>query len=137
MVERKLHPNHFFSKEEKDKIVSAICDAEADTTGDILLHLERYCGADVLAKAKKLFEHQKLHLKKDKNAVLIYIALKERSFAILGDEGIHKRVGDQFWNGLSESLRQDFTKGEFLSGLESVIAQIGQELKVHFPRTLP
>ena len=132
MVERKLHPHYFFNKEEKGKIVEAIRAAEEGTSGEIRIHLDRRAHRDVMERAKKLFQKQRLHRRKPRNAVLIYLSLAGRSFAILGDEGIHQHVGDAFWKEVAESLRRQFSQGQFLEGLEQAIHAIGEQLKKHF-----
>ncbi len=132
MVERKLHPHHFFNKEEKERIVQAIRSAEKGTSGEIRVHLDRTAGADVMERAQRLFQRQRLHRRKDQNAVLIYLSLADRSFAILGDEGIHQRVGDSFWKEIAELIQKQFSRGQFLEGLEHAIHEIGEGLKKHF-----
>jgi len=136
MVERRLHPHHFLSKEEKREIVEAIRAAEKDTTGEIRIHLDRRSGGDVMDRAKKIFKKQRLHRRKQRNAVLIYLSLENRSFSILGDAGIHERVGDSFWKEISESLQRHFSRGQFLEGLKHAIREIGEEFKKHFRETL-
>ena len=132
MVERRLHPHYFLSKEEKREIVEAIRAAEKDTTGEIRIHLDRRAGGDVMDRAKKVFQKQRLHRRKQRNAVLIYLSLEDRSFAILGDSGIHECVGDSFWKEISESLQRHFSSGQFLEGLKCAIREIGEKLKKHF-----
>jgi len=133
MVERGLHPHRFLSKEERLEIVEAIRAAEKGTTGEIRIHLDRRAGGNVMDRARKVFQRQRLHRRKQRNAVLIYLSLGDRSFAVLGDRGIHERVGDSFWKEVTESLREEFSRGRFLEGLKHALHEIGRELKKHFP----
>ncbi len=73
-----------------------------------------------------------MHQRKQRNAVLIYLSLADRSFAILGDEGIHQRVSDSFWKGIAQSMQRYFSRDQFLEGLEHALHEIGEELKKHF-----
>ncbi|MBI3616392.1 MAG: TPM domain-containing protein [Candidatus Omnitrophica bacterium] len=132
MVERKLHPHRFLSKEEKGKIVEAIRAAEKNTSGEIRIHLDRRTQGDVMDRAKKIFQKQRLHRRKHRNAVLIYLSLADRSFAILGDEGIHQQAGGHFWKGIAESMQDYFSRGQFSEGLERAIHEIGEKLRKHF-----
>ena len=132
MVERKLHPRRFFNKEEKERIVRAIQSAEKGTSGEIRIHLDCMAHEDVMEHAKKLFQRKRLHRRKHRNAVLIYLSLADRSFAILGDEGIHQRVGDSFWKEVAGSMQIQFSRGQFLEGLEQAIRTIGDEFRKHF-----
>ncbi|HEC44974.1 MAG TPA: TPM domain-containing protein, partial [Bacteroides sp.] len=43
-----MQPSQFFTKEEKDRITSAIREAELNTSGEIRVHIERRCKEDVL-----------------------------------------------------------------------------------------
>ena len=133
MVERKRHPHDFFNREEKERILKAIRSAEKDTSGEICFHLDRRADGYVMDRAKIVFQRHGLHRRKHRNAVLIYVLLTNRSFAILGDEGIHRHVGDDFWKRIVESLQHDFSRGEFLPGLEHAINEVGKKLKDHCP----
>jgi uncharacterized membrane protein len=68
-----------------------------------------------------------------RNGVLIYVATQDRKVSILGDEGIHHLVTDQFWSLELGNLLEFFGRGEYLLGLENVIADVGAKLKIHFP----
>ena len=76
------------SASDKDKIVQAIQDAEKETSGEIRVHVERFAGRDVLERAMDLFDKLKVYRTLKRNGVLIYLAVEERRFAILGDAGI-------------------------------------------------
>ena len=132
MVERKLHPHHFLSPEEKRKLIEAIQAAEKHTSGEIRIHLDRRRQGNVMDRAKQIFQRQRLHQRTDRNAVLIYLSLADRSFAIFGDEGLHQQVGDAWWTELAASMQAWFSRGQFLEGLEHAIHKIGERLKKHF-----
>jgi uncharacterized membrane protein len=68
-----------------------------------------------------------------KNAVLIYLATADQKLAIIGDEGIHEKVGDDFWQAEKELLVSHFKKNEYALGLSLAIEQVGDKLKMHFP----
>ena len=134
MVEPVPHPHRFLSKEERRELIEAIRAAEKGTTGEIRIHLDRKAGGDVMDRARMVFRRQRLHRRKHRNAVLICLLLADRSFAILGDEGIHRCVGDSFWKEITESLRKEFSRGRFLEGLKQALSEIGEEMRKHFPR---
>ncbi len=132
MVERTAHPHHFFNKEEKQKIVETIRMAEKNTSGEIRIFLDQKAQESAMDRAKKVFQRQRMYRSKHRNAVLIYFSLADRSFAILGDEGIHQRVGDSFWKEVAELMQGQFSRGQFLEGLEHAIHKIGDEFRKHF-----
>ncbi|MBC8173646.1 MAG: TPM domain-containing protein, partial [Chitinophagales bacterium] len=99
----------------------------------IKVHLEESCGADVIAHAIKVF--YKIHLQKTdlRNGVLIYLAVKDKKFAIIADEGINNKVPANFWDDIKEDMQTAFSNGKFLEGLLHGIHQAGDQLKIHFP----
>ena len=134
MVIRKSSPKKFFSKREKDRIVYAIRHAEDKTSSEIRVYLEHKAEADVLEHAKKVFEKLGMTHTRHRNGVLIYFSLRDQHFAILGDQGIHEKVGDGFWKSIVSEMQIYFSKNDFVGGLETGIREIGSKLKKHFPR---
>ena len=134
MVTRKLHPRKFFTEEEKNRIIQAIREAEAETSGEIRVCLERKAKGEIMTRAKKVFERLGMTRTKHRNGVLIYFTLADRSFAILGDRGLHTQVGDRFWKEAVAKLQEHFKRDDFAGGLEAGIHEIGARLRQHFPR---
>ncbi|MBI4394823.1 MAG: TPM domain-containing protein [Candidatus Omnitrophica bacterium] len=134
MVERKLYPKLFFTSEERSRVVEAIRSAEAKTSGEIRVHLERCSRGEVVGHARKMFERLGMTNTKNRNGILIYFSIADHTFAVLGDQGIHERVGDQFWKDVAFEIQNAFSRGEFLEGLIAGIHQIGESLKIYFPR---
>lgn len=123
----------FFSKEQQEKIVSVIQEAELNTSGEIRVHLEPSCTTDAVDRAKQVFEELKMHETELKNGVLFYLAYSDKKFAIIGDSGIHEKVSDAFWNEEKELMKTHFIQKQFTEGLFVAIAKAGQKLKEHFP----
>ncbi|MBK9477626.1 MAG: TPM domain-containing protein [Bacteroidetes bacterium] len=125
--------NTFFSPEEEQLIVQAIAKAELQTSGEIKLHVESRCWFSAMWRAKKLFALLNLQDTAQKNGVLIYIAIKSRKFAILGDAGINELVGQNFWNQTKEIMQSEFRNGNFFAGAMKGIESAGEQLRHHFP----
>ena len=123
----------FFSKEQQDKIVDAIKEAELNTSGEIRVHIEPNCSTDAVERAKQVFEELKMDQTDQKNGVLFYLAYQDKKFAILGDKGIHQIVTDAFWNEEKEFMKNHFSQKQFTEGLCIAIKKAGQKLKEHFP----
>ena len=134
MVNRKLHPKKFFTEEEKKRIVQAIQAAERQSSGEIRVVLEKKGRGEIFPRAKKFFEKLRMTQTQHRNGVLIYLSLHSRSFALLGDKGIHEKMGDDFWKDVTLTMQSAFTRGDFLRGLEQGLRQIGEKLKLHFPK---
>ena len=131
----KNRPALFFSDEEKKRLVSAVKKAEELTSGEIRICLEKKTKSDVLVQAKKMFKKLGMTKTQHRNGVLIYLALDRREFAVIGDEGIHQKVGADFWTDIVGLIQQEFTLGKFAQGLELGILKIGEKLQRFFPRT--
>lgn len=127
------NPNKFFSNAEKEKIVTAIREAEKETSGEIRLHLEKSARRDVYQRALDVFYKIGMQKTAQRNGVLIYLATGERKFAILGDEGINKVVPENFWEDIVAKMTDRFKQGEFCEGISQGINQIGEKLKAYFP----
>ncbi len=130
---RTYRPNKFFTKQEKEKIVAAIKEAEKQTSGEIRVHLEKKTPAPVLERAQELFYQLGLDKTEQKNGVLIYLAISEKLFAIIGDEGINKVVPAGFWDEIRNKMQERFKDDKFSEGLTEAIQRVGEKLKAYFP----
>jgi uncharacterized membrane protein len=126
----------FFTKREKDAIQKAILNAELDTSGEIRVHIETQCDSNVLDRAAYLFKKMDMHKTELRNGVLIYLAVKSKKFAIIGDKGINAVVPENFWDSTKDKMEAHFKKGEFVTGLTEGIENAGKLLKKNFPRHL-
>lgn len=124
---------NFFTADEKRKIAEAIRIAELNTSGEIRLHVEGNCKADVLDCAAYWFKNLKMYKTALRNGVLFYLSINDHKFAILGDVGINSKVPDDFWEKIKEHMGSKFKEGLFSDGLAEGIRMAGEQLKVHFP----
>ena len=124
----------FFTDAEKTLIVRAIQAAEQATSGEIRLFVESRCRyVDPLDRAAEVFTTLKMEQTDARNAVLVYVALKDRQLALLGDKGIHEKVGDAFWNEKVKLILSHFNKASYAEGLQHIMKEIGEALRLHFP----
>jgi uncharacterized membrane protein len=123
----------FFTPEEKEDIRQAIMNAELDTSGEIRVHIDNNCQEDVLDRAAFVFKQLRMHETQLRNGVLIYLALNNRRFAIIGDSGINGLVPTGYWDEIKHIMLNDFRDGRFSEGLTRAIASVGSQLKKHFP----
>lgn len=114
-------------------IEKSIAAAESLTSGEIRVHIEDECAIDPLERAAHIFEKLKMYETKDRNGVLFYLALVDKKFAILGDAGIHKVVGQQFWNSTNATVIELLKTGDFAKAISTGVLDAGQKLKAHFP----
>jgi uncharacterized membrane protein len=124
----------FFSPEENEIILQAIRNAEQQTSGEIRVYIENHCRfVDPMDRAGEIFFGLKMDQTLDRNGVLVYIALRDRQLAILGDEGIHRQVGKEFWEKEVHEMIDEFHADHYATGIARVVTEIGEALKTHFP----
>lgn len=123
----------FLTPEDEQEIVAAIGTAEQNTSGEIRVHIEHESAAPAMERAVVIFEQLKMQHTKERNGVLVYVAVGSKQFAICGDEGIDKKVPAHFWDSTKEVMLGHFRKGDYKQGLVEGILQAGEQLKKHFP----
>ncbi|ARV15401.1 TPM domain-containing protein [Polaribacter sp. SA4-12] len=124
----------FLSPEEEQEIISAIRVAEKNTSGEIRVHIEASSEKkNHDERSLEVFNLLKMNNTKDENAVLIYVAVKDKKFVIYGDKGINKVVPEDFWNSTKDVMQNHFKQGNFKQGIVDGILKAGEELQEHFP----
>jgi uncharacterized membrane protein len=123
----------FLSKTEEQEIVETIRIAEARTSGEIRVHIEKNTSLAPLERAKEVFASLKMGTTKQENGVLIYVAVGSKQFAIYGDKGIDKVVPTDFWDTTRDAIQTQFQLGNFKQGLIDGILKAGDQLQHHFP----
>lgn len=124
---------NFLSTAEEQEIVEAIRLAELNTSGEIRVHIEKTSNGDATNRALELFHNLKMDNTKLQNAVLIYVAIEEKTFVIYGDEGINKVVANDFWDSTKDVMQSHFKLGDFKQGLIDGVSKSGEQLKHYFP----
>ena len=126
--------NEFFKAEEKQLIVNAIRQAEHMTSGEVRVFVEGKCSyMDAIDRAAEIFFRLEMDETDNHNGVLVYVALKDRQLAVFGDEGIHKKVGEDYWNNEVQKMISHFNRESYADGIKEVVLDIGEALKKHFP----
>ncbi len=123
----------FLTQEEEQEIVEAIRMAEKETSGEIRIHLEKTTSIAPYDRALEVFNFLKMDQTELKNGVLIYLAVKDKKFAICGDKGINDQVEVDFWDSTKEAMSNQFKKGNFKQGLIDGITMAGEQLQKYFP----
>jgi len=138
------HPRwarRFLSEEEFEAIVRAILVAETKTSAEIRVHLERRVHhergqerVDALERARHVFTHLGMHRTAERHGVLIYLALEDRKLAIVGDEGIHRRVREGYWARVRDLMVEKLKVATPREAIVSAVQEVGRVLREHFPR---
>lgn len=123
----------FFNERQEQAILSNIMDAENNTSGEVRVHIEKHCSGDPLARAANVFRWLEMGHTEQRNAVLIYLAVNDRKFAVIGDKGIHQAVPAEFWTSVAAEMKRYFAQGKIADGLCEGIRLVGEKLKAYFP----
>ncbi len=129
-----MRTKEFIEKLESERIVNAIAAAELKTSGEIRVYLKRGEIGDVMAEARAQFETLGMTATRERNGVLIFVAPRSQKFAVLGDEGIHQRCGDSFWEQLVGGMQVFFKAQNFTDAVVHAIQRTGELLAHEFPR---
>lgn len=129
-----IKKREFFTGEQQRLMVEAIQNSEKNTSGEVRFFVESKCKfVDPVDRASEIFFSLKMEETKDRNAVLLYMAMDDHQLALFADEGIYKRLGRQYWNDEVQKIISHFTKNDYTGGICHVINDIGDALQKEFP----
>ena len=123
----------FFSQLDHDRMVAAIVAAERQTSGEIRVYVSHRRVTDVRHAAIHQFHKLGMHRTKQCNAVLIFVAPESQNFFVVGDEAVHVKCGDSFWDQVAAEMQGQFRQGRFTDGIIHGIQTAGKLLAEHFP----
>ncbi len=119
---------------EIQRLEAKIAAVENLTSAEFKIIICAHAWLGLKRKAHKLFQKYKLDTTKERNGVLILIAEKDREFLIYGDQGIHEKVGEEFWLNIKEDMLEHFKQGDIASGLSLGLHLLADMLAEHFPK---
>jgi uncharacterized membrane protein len=115
------------------RIERAIAEAERRTSGEIRVSIAHFFWGSVDRAAERAFDRLGMGATRQHSGVLLFVVPARRRFVILGDSGIHERVGPRFWERAAEVAAEHFRRGELTEGIVCCIAMIGEQLAQNFP----
>ena len=131
------HPRwlkEFASNADLDAVAYAVSRAERGTAAEIRVHLDHRCAGDAMTRAIEVFERLHMHETAEHAGVLLYLAVVDHKVAVLGDTGIHQRVGQGYWDGVVARVIGHLREGRPREGLVGAVSELGDALSTHFPR---
>src|SRR5258707_15232926 len=130
-----MRTKEFLSKLDHDRIIEAIRGAKSKTSGEIRVYVQRgKFETDPVLLAQKKFQRLGMYKTRERNAVLIFVAPRAHKFAVVGDQAVHEKCGEQFWQRVVDGMRKHFQNEKFNDALVEAINEIGKLLTAHFPR---
>jgi uncharacterized membrane protein len=131
-----MRTHRFLRELNHDRVTAAIREAEARTSGQIRVFLQRgQFEEDALERAQRKFLQLGMEKTQERNGVLIFVAPRAQKFAVIGDERVHQKCGERFWQELIDKMRAHFQREDFTEALLEAIESTGQLLARYFPKT--
>ena len=125
----------FFSKPDHERIVKAIRSAEAGTSAEIRIYVDRgELKDEPVTAGQREFVRLGMDKTRERNAVLIYIVPRAEEFAVIGDEEVHRRCGAELWQQVTDKMSEHFGNGRFSDAIIEAVAYLAGVLAQHFPR---
>lgn len=126
---------HSESESDPTPILRALRFVEKRSTGEVRVHVvKKAFEKDPTDSALKLFEEFQMTRTQHRNAILIYLNRSTRRFAIIADEGIHRALGQRYWDELGVNFAEDLQSTHFENALALAIFAVGTTLSKKFPR---
>lgn len=121
-------------------IEAAIRESEAGHSGQIRFAVQHSLdtrevlrGLSARQRAIEVFGELGVWDTEHNNGVLIYFLLADRDFEIVGDRGIHARVGSEGWESISNGMEERIRRGDFENAVIWGVRAVGEQLRAHFP----
>ena len=124
--------NSFLTNQQMASLVEAIQIAENQSSGEIRVHIDSTTEGNNAQIAFEVFKTLCKDKTAEQNAVLFHVNFEQQYLTIIGDEGIHKKVHQSFWDRLHDEITTAFSTQNYYDGLKKAIVETGVELQNHF-----
>ncbi len=74
-----------------------------------------------------------LYRTREANGILIYLSLFEKRVVVIGDRGIHEKMGSQHWDDARDKIIEGIKQGRAREGICAAVQSCGDALAKHFP----
>ncbi len=124
----------FLTHDEAARIVESILAAEKKTSGEIRVFIESRCKyVRPVDRAAEIFWNLQMDHTEHRNGILVYVASLDHQAALWGDDGIHLKTGETFWQEEMGKLLHHFRGNAYADGIRLVIEDLGEVLHRYFP----
>lgn len=129
----RMRKSELIRKLDVARIESALAEAEKRTSGELRVSVSPFFWGDVRGAAERAFDRLGMAATRERNGVLFFVVPSRKQFVVLGDAGIHQKVGQAFWDGTAAAMQEKFRADDFTGGLIAGIEHVGEQLAHHFP----
>ena len=131
-----MKTKEFLNALDDQQIAAAIAEAEQRTSGEIRVCVSESAVDNPTIEAEKQFIRLGMMKTAQRNGVLIFFAPKSQKFAVIGDEGVHKKCGQQFWEHITEGMTPLLKEHKYTEAVIYAVHEIGGALAKEFPPLL-
>jgi uncharacterized membrane protein len=128
-----MKTKEFLNALNDEQIAGAIAEAEKRTSGEIRVFVSESAVDEPMIEAQKQFRRLGMTKTAQRNGVLIFFAPKSQKFAVVGDEGVHKKCGQQFWERITEGMTRKLKEHKFTEAVVHAVHEVGHALAREFP----
>ncbi|QLB42887.1 TPM domain-containing protein [Mannheimia pernigra] len=119
-------------------IKQAITHLEQHTSAELRVVVERKAKIKkmqnaAIVRANQLFDELNMQETAQRNGVLIYLSFKPHYVAVIGDEGIHQKVGDDFWQKIYQAMCTHCQNQHYTQAICDAIKSVEEPLAYYFP----
>lgn|SRR5688572_7336370 len=129
-----MKTKEFLAHLDDSQVLAAIEAAEAKSSGEVRVFVSNERIEDVLPAARAEFDALGMAKTQKRNGVMLYFAPKTQQFAVIGDQGIHEKCGQAFWDDIRATMTERLKAGHFTEAVVTAVQTVGAALAQHFPR---
>jgi uncharacterized membrane protein len=129
-----MKTKEFLAHVDDAQVLAAISAAELKSSGEVRVFVSNEMIDDVMPAAQEQFNKLGMANTKNRNGVLLFFAPKTQRFAVIGDQGIHEKCGQAFWDETRALMTERLKAGHFTEAVVAAVQKIGDLLATHFPR---
>lgn len=135
----------YLSTQEKEEITSLIKEFEKKSEAELVAVITQkslsfsFFLSDLSKKKKvrenaiKIFHQYGLDKTKDKLGIMFFVSIKEKQVEILADDGIVKKIPNEFWQEIVDDFLNLVRHDEFAKGFKQAIEKSSNQLIAKFP----
>ena len=94
---------------------------------------KKICSERTRERAMRMFIERGIHNTRDQSGLLLMLSELEHQVVILGDAGIHEKVGDAGWESYVARNVEGLKDGQAAASIVGVLEELGATLATHFP----
>ena len=129
-----MKAKEFLAHVDDKQVLAAIEAAELKSSGEVRVFVSNEMIDDPMAAAQAQFNKLGMANTKNRNGVLLFFAPKTQRFAVIGDQGIHEKCGQAFWDDTRALMTERLKAGHYTDAIVAAVHKVGDLLAKHFPR---